>query len=382
MNVLYLSLGYTTHDRRFLDLFERSGFTVHWLPLGKSVLEVRDVPENVAKLKLDSSVGSVSGVDDILAAILPLVKPFREMCRSVAPDIVVAGPLQSCGALVAFSGFQPWIAMSWGSDILVDAKTSRGFDALTRFVLQHADAALGDCRAVEDAIRGYAKMTVGELVTFPWGIDLNQFSRRHTAHRVRLSAGWSSTDTVFLCTRSMEPIYAVATLVEAFSGLARRHTDFRLVLLGDGSEYQEIQRQIVTLGVEKHVVAPGRVDNDRAVEFFQNADIYVSPALSDGSSISLLEAMGCSLPVVVTNAYGNQEWVKEGINGWLAEPGDAASMEGAMKRALSSRTDWQAIGDANRKQVECLADWRVNSTQLVQLIRRMVNLERSGTLSS
>ena len=51
--------------------------------------------------------------------------------------------------------------------------------------------------------------------------------------------------------------------------------------------------------------------------YLNAADIYVSTSLSDGTSLSLLEAMACSLPVVVTDIPANKEWITDGHNGFL-----------------------------------------------------------------
>ena len=65
------------------------------------------------------------------------------------------------------------------------------------------------------------------------------------------------------------------------------------------------------------------ISQERLPDYFRAADLYVSCSLSDGSSVSLFEAMATGLPVVVTEAPGNHEWVLTSDNGWLAAPGDA-----------------------------------------------------------
>jgi glycosyltransferase involved in cell wall biosynthesis len=53
------------------------------------------------------------------------------------------------------------------------------------------------------------------------------------------------------------------------------------------------------------------------------ADLYISPSHVDGSSVSLMEALACGLPALVSDIPANQEWVSEGVNGWLFPDGNA-----------------------------------------------------------
>jgi glycosyltransferase involved in cell wall biosynthesis len=88
--------------------------------------------------------------------------------------------------------------------------------------------------------------------------------------------------------------------------------------------------------------------------------------LSDGSSVSLLEAMATGLPVIVTDAHGNREWVGPD-NGWLAPAKDADAYAQAILIAegmeASQRENMRA---ANRKVVEQRADWNLNFDKLLK----------------
>ena len=73
------------------------------------------------------------------------------------------------------------------------------------------------------------------------------------------------------------------------------------------------------LGIGEKVFFPGWIDKKEMSNYLNAADIYVSTSFSDGTSCSLLEAMACSLPVVVTNIEGNLEYIKDGVNKIIAD---------------------------------------------------------------
>src|SRR5262249_53146476 len=158
--------------------------------------------------------------------------------------------------------------------------------------------------------------------------------------------------------------------VRAFAAVAPESVDARLLLLGDGSRAAEIHKLIDRLGVRDRVHAPGRIGYEALPEYFRLADIYASAALSDGSSVSLLEAMACGLPAIVTGAFGNLEWVRPGENGWLAEPASVDSLTGCLREALTAPAARLAeIGRVNSALARERADWDRNFPRLSQLLR-------------
>ena len=65
----------------------------------------------------------------------------------------------------------------------------------------------------------------------------------------------------------------------------------------------------------------GRVPHDRMPELLTQTDIYVSTSLSDGTSVSLLEAMASGVFPIVTDIPSNREWINDGENGFLVPAG-------------------------------------------------------------
>lgn len=361
LSLLYVSQAHTTHDRRFLGAFAEAGYrTTHWT-LTAASCDARPLPPGVRQLAWRHPRAGAWGQG--LAAFLAL----RAALREVRPDVVLAGPVPSAALLVALAGFRPLVSMSWGSDLLVTAVHERRAALAARFALRRSAAAFGDCRAVHERFRALSALPEDRILTFPWGIDLARFDPRPSALDLRQRLGWG-TQPVLLCTRTWEPVYAVDAVVRAFARVLERHPGARLILTGDGSQAPLIRQLIDTLGVAHAVHAPGRIGYDAIAEYYRVADVYVSAALSDGTSISLLEAMACGLPVVVTAAHGNLEWVEEGVNGWLVKPGDADALAGALDAALSCPDRGLSMGRANRAVAEARADWSRNIPRLTGLL--------------
>jgi glycosyltransferase involved in cell wall biosynthesis len=88
--------------------------------------------------------------------------------------------------------------------------------------------------------------------------------------------------------------------------------------------------------------------------------------------------MACGLPVVVSDSFGNKEWVKPLENGWLVSPGDSSALARALGEALSDLPRLQTIKAANVEVARSRANWNENFPQLVSLIERVTSETQSA----
>jgi glycosyltransferase involved in cell wall biosynthesis len=323
-------------------------------PLIDEALEDRPPPASVIRLDPTSAQDQIKrAIDDSRA------------------DVVIAGPIQTGAHLAVLAGAKPLVTVSWGSDILVDADRTPEMRAITEKTLNQSAAVFGDCRAVREAIKRHSSLKDADIVTFPWGIDLETFTPGASSLSLRKDLGWEDA-TVFISTRTWEPVYAIDVLIEAFALVHESLPDARLILLGDGSLEGKIRSLIRDRQLNEFVHAPGRVSHALLPDYFRTADAYVSSALSDGTSISLLEAMATGLPAVVSDSYGNLEWVQPGINGELARPGDARLLAEAMLAVATDERTVARMKAANVAVARSRANWSKNFPLLAQKVESLV----------
>jgi len=162
-------------------------------------------------------------------------------------------------------------------------------------------------------------------------------------------------------------VVVLNTVLEAVRLARLQNGAVRLVLLGDGSRAEEIRRLVTRHGLAGAVVTPGIVPHEHLPEYFHAADLYISCALSDGSSISLLEALATGLPVVVTDTEANREWVGEHTVGRLAPAGDGrAFAEGILHFVSQAPASRDEAARQNRRIATARADWAANVARLLQ----------------
>jgi glycosyltransferase involved in cell wall biosynthesis len=383
MKILYFCRDYTSHDYRFLAGLAKSGHAIYFLQLERRghILEDRPLPLEVEIVHWAGGKAPVR-LSDGPALFFDL----RRVIRRIQPDILHAGPLQRSAFLAALTGFQPLVSMSWGYDLLLDAERNAAWRWATRFTLQHSAALVGDCETIRQLAISYG-MPAERIVTFPWGIDLEHFSPGDRWAQGEQPQPGVERPFTLLSTRNWEPIYGVETIARAFAQAARQRPELRLVMLGNGSQ-AGLLRQIFSregllegaAGMDyPRVLMPGQVAYADLPRFYRQSDLYLAATHSDGTSISLLEAMACGCPALVSDIPGNCEWVKPGENGWLSPPGDADALAQAILRAVDQRVSLAEMGRAGRSLAVQRADWSQNFPRLYEAYRlaRTIGMKHS-----
>lgn len=364
MRILYFSRDYTTHDRRFLLKLAESRHEVWFLRLEDDGIpyEKRPLPTGIRPVEWEGGGKRFNSVETLFA----LMPSFETVLDQVRPDLVHAGPVQSCGLMTALVGFRPFLLMSWGSDVLVDADQSPIARWTTVYTLKRSDMLLCDSQAVRAKVQRLTNYPDQQIVQFPWGIDLTEFAPRPGISRIRSDMGLADSYVV-LSTRSWEEIYGIDIVLDAFSLAYQRNSSLRLVLLGYGSLSSKVERHVSEHGLGHVVYRPGMVPHYQLPDYFRMADAYISCTYSDGSSISLLEAMATGLPVIVTDGPGNREWVVPDENGWLVPAGQREVFaERIIQAANLGISERLRIHERNRQVTEERANWKVNFPKLLK----------------
>jgi glycosyltransferase involved in cell wall biosynthesis len=371
VRILYFSDNSSDHNRRFLEKLAASGHELWFLDASSDSVREGWLPPGVPRVCHRGVVprGSDPGVYE------EFLSEFQSSLAELKPDLVHAGPVQGCAYLAALSGFHPLLVTSWGSDLLLDASRNAEWARATTIALRGADGFLCDCDAVRIAAQGQAAIPDSRIAQFPWGIKRGTFSSVGP-----LPATMSlplETDTFrFISTRSLETLYDIDVLLEAFRRAYSDNKSLRLMLLGEGSMAGMVHEFIARYGLQKMVLTPGRISAAELPGWFRAANAYVSCARSDGTSVSLLEAMATGLPVLVTDIPSNREWVRAGENGWLAAAGSAEDFAGKLLQIASlNPSERAAISERNQKIVAQRADWDRNFPRLLDLYESLIKVK-------
>ena len=363
MRILYFSRDYTTHDHRFLTALAQTEHKVAFLQLERRghSLEDRPLPPEIRHIHWVGGQSPARFVD-----VPRLLLSLKKVIRDFKPDLIQAGPVQRSAFLTALSGFRPLVSMSWGYDLLHDVHNGRVWEWATRYTLKHSAALVGDCDTIRNLAVQYG-MAPERIVTFPWGANIQKYTPVESKANlnIRQRLGWDEHAFVLLSVRSWAPLYGVEDLAHAFVKAARQHPELRLFMLGNGPLASKIRRIFQQGGALDLVHFPGQVSQEKLPEFYQAADLYISTSHSDGTSISLLEALASGTPVLLSDIPGNQEWVTQpGEVGWLFQDGDVEALTNRIIYAIKNREQLPSMGRAARTLAESRGNWEKNFSQL------------------
>jgi len=360
VRILYITRSDSAHDQRFLKALAESKHDIYALRIshqGKDPV----TPEGVKEVPWSKPTSKLTVLN-----IPVLVGRLKKIIDTVKPDLIHAGPIQDGAFLAAKTGFSPLMSMSWGFDLLKDAERNAWMRRLTKYALKHSQILFVDCQTVAKKAQslGYGS---GQLFQMPWGVDVNWFSpaqAKEPGRKLRESLGWQDK-FVLLGLRAWEPNYGVNVLAKAFVRAAQAEPKLRLILLNQGSQEKEIRSILAEGKISSLVYFGGRVQREDLPKFNGAADLYISPSHVDGSSVSLLEAMACGTPCLVSDIPSNLEWIEQGVNGLVFQDGSVESLVSAIIGAVQS-SKLQDFAEKSHNLIIQKADWDKNFAKLLQ----------------
>jgi glycosyltransferase involved in cell wall biosynthesis len=284
-------------------------------------------------------VTALGAPDGLRPGLVPrLARLFREARADVIhthddrPNIYGAPAAKLAGARVVHTRHSQGSRLSRRQALLV-AAVARCTD---RFVCISRDSA---ARAVRAGVPQSRVRTIWN------GIDLSRFG----------PSGPCPQGPAVIVAR-LAPEKDVSTLLRAAALAARSRPDFRLEIAGDGPCRPELERLAGELGLAESVRFLGAVRDVPAL--LGRARLFVLSSLTEGISLTLLEAMARGLPVVATHVGGNVEVVAEGQTGLLVPPREPERLAGALLGLWGDVEAGARLGWAGRQRAERYFDVR------------------------
>ena len=293
---------------------------------------------------------------------------LRELMLRWQPAVVHAQQANSVGwhaaRAVQGSGV-PLVLTLWGSDVLLLPQRSLLHRWMVRRALNAAQAWTADAQVVLDAARQVAGPASAGLLKewIPLGVDDAFFASKTGADIPR--------ERRILSCRLHKPLYRIDAVIRAFAQLPAACSEWTLEVAASGPQTAELKALARQLNVSQRVEFSGFLSPDELRRSYQRAAVFVSVPRSDGSSVSLLEAMAAGCVPVVSDLPANREWVTDRVNGLLVP--DVARLDATLAEAVarSASPVWGAgPGADNRALIRRTASFTRNIAQFQELYER------------
>ena len=373
MRILYVSTGSGAHDAKILRELKKRGYDVHYAPLAPVWRPVTVDHFKTTNLGYDDSVQG-SRLHRLFSFALSYARSYlnlRRLLRGYHPDILHATFIQTAGLISAATGFHPLLLSPWGSDVLRYPRDSVVMRVLTMYAVSMSDAVFCDSEAVRGTLGRLTGNRIDNVPVIPWGVSLDLFRQDHQARlATRRELGWEDC-RVIIMTRSFYSIYGVAYFLESLPAVFETEPAARALLIGKGPLEHDLHQLVQKLGIRDKVRFLGEIPNAEMPRYLNSADIYVSSSLSDSTSVSLLEALACGLPVVVTDVAANLEWIKDGVNGLVVPQQDTRRLGEAILSLMRDERGRREMSLRNIAKAGERANWDRNFSEVEELYRKL-----------
>ena len=200
--------------------------------------------------------------------------------------------------------------------------------------LQNMSAAvLTNANAVRDALLTENSLPPEKVRVIHNGVDVERF-RRASRDRAWLGLGQNTENEkwIVLVGSMYSDVKGHPWLIAAAQSIVREFPDVRFLLVGDGVQRTEFEKQAEQLGVGIHFSFLGRRDDVPPI--LTCCDIGVLPSRAEGLPNAVLEYLAAGLPTIATRVGGNMEIIRDGETGLLVPPEDASALSAAILRLL------------------------------------------------
>ena len=196
-------------------------------------------------------------------------------------------------------------------------------------------------------LEGLSPLAARKVKVVYHGLDLTRFhprARKATSGAVRV-----------LAVGSLLACKGFDVLIAALGLLRRRGLDVEATLAGGGPEERSLRLQVEKEGVVDRVRFPGYLTQRDLIPLYQDADIFVLPAVLEqhwGIPNVLVEALACGVPVVTTPLPSLPELVEDGVHGLVTRDQDPTNLAARIERLARDPELRRRLAEAGRRRVE------------------------------
>lgn len=348
--VTVLSWGFPKHETEF----ERDGVNVFFLGEGRGISSAAFPDLVLTKFKElheRNPFDIVHSIDTGAAAIAEMKDDFGV---AVAFD-VEATQVSQIFAILGMA--QETFASQIRTAINVTYKFLTTYFGKDRKLLAAADAMFVTSPPQRLALERYYLYPELKTHLVPYGIEISDLSPREKSEELRHKLNIPDNGQVVVTVTDMTELGETKSLLKAFERIAIKRPSARLLIVGNGPLFKQIEYEMLCLALGSRVIFAGAVPATAISDYISLADVYVSlSARTSGFEPSLLEAMAQKKPIIGSEVSPIAALVEDGLDGFLIRPADVSTLADLLRQIFSGEIDPTQIGEKAREKVVGLFD--------------------------
>ena len=198
------------------------------------------------------------------------------------------------------------------------------------------------------------KKQTNELIESDQSLDVihnfidERVYRKVPAESLKQDYNIEEGDKVLVHVSNFRRVKRVQDVINSFA-LIRKKVKSKLLLVGDGPEMSTICQQVAELELKEDVLFLGKKNN--LEEIYSISDVMLLLSEKESFGLVALEAMACGVPCIGTNVGGIPEVIDNGVNGYICEVGDIASIVDKAVSLLKDSSSYERFSAASIKAV-------------------------------
>lgn len=288
-------------------------------------------------------------------SVLRTIRELRKIIHTFKPSVIHVHQANSFGYItsIANKGMVPQVLTVWGSDVLLLPHRSILHRHIVKKSILLSDKITADAQFVKNVIEKIAGRSV-DFTTANFGIDLPN-----------MGVDISKKEKIIYSNRLHESLYNIDKIIEAFVIFHKDHPEWKLVIAGSGPLTDVLKDLAAQLPSEAYSFI-GFVDSETNINNYKRSTIFTSIPSSDGTSVSLLEAMSCGAIPVLSDLPANHEWVSSMKNGVIVSDSLAHAFEQALE------LDTATVANMNKEIINKKATRQANRAIFIRIYTELI----------
>ncbi len=243
----------------------------------------------------------------------------------------------------------------------------------------NATAVIAITQALKDYLINERGVPAEKITVVPNGVDGLRFTPR--PRNKQLEAKYKlQNKTVIGFVGSFVGYEGLDLLIEATAMLKAKRNDFRVLLVGDGICYNDLQKKSIEAGLSGFVHFTGRIPHDEVEEYYSLVDIAPFPrkgflVCELVSPLKPFEAMAMEKVVVASDVSAQEEIVKNDKTGLLHKKDNATDLAHTLEKLLDNNDLRSKLAKNSRQWVLKNRDWKHSATVIKKLYNTLVNVQ-------
>lgn len=361
------------HTTRYIKWFLKNKHEVHWITCkpGDSIggACIYDLSQHYIHVRFKgSSIFNRFRSFNRVSQYVYLLK----LLKQIKPDILHLQTLYYPSFLGALTFFRPLVISPWNGDVLWTKKRPFYYKLFVKHSLRKADALTADNQIMKNGLLEYGVREEKISIIRWYGTDINLF--KPMEKNIRLLQQLDIKDgLVVLSMRSLEKGYSIDKIIESIPLVLEKCKNVTYIFAWYGGSLENEMRSLVKdLQIENKIRFVGRIAYEDIPKYYSITDIAISIASPDSTPATLMEAMACGVPVIVSREKAITEFIKDSVNGEVVDHDKIEQIAEKTIKLLVNPNIRKLYGDRGRKLVMGTANGDIEMKKLERLYSQLI----------